>query len=192
MLSGITFFLSGFWFAKENLQLENYFTFLYGLKWYEKLNVEPLVTFFASSVPVVTLFWPFKPRYKSKRKSGKLIIPMYNTKLIEVGEGDYKFVPSLSHGDDTCQHFYVTHPSVKGSAIANDACRFEDIKDATSYDVNDEPKLAHLDDVIVVKNRYDNFALIKIIDIRESKGNVKGYDVEIAYVINPTGGVNFS
>lgn len=192
VLSGITFLLSAFWFAKENLQLENYFAFLHEKKWYENLNIEPLVTFFASSIPVVTLYWPFKPKYKSARISGHLTIPMYNTKKIEIGKDDYKFVPSLSHGGTTCQHFYVDHPSVRGSAIISDASKFEDVKDATGYPVNNQSKLAYLDDIILVKNRHGKYALISIISVKETTGNVKGFDVEIEYVINPTGGVNFS
>ncbi|MDH0438700.1 hypothetical protein [Enterobacter cloacae] len=53
-------------------------------------------------------------------------------------------------------------------------------------------KTPNINDLIVVKNRYNKYALIKILAIKESTSNVKGIEVEIEYAINSTGGVNFS
>lgn len=180
-LSVVTFFLALLWIVNENFKV------------CENINLEPIVTSFASFIPVVSLWWPFKPKYKSKRKSGSLLIDMYNRDEIEIGDGDYKFIPRMSHNSDTSQHFYVRfNPSVVGSAIINDASYFEDVKDASSYGVNDKDKSPDIGDIIVIKNRYNKYALIKITSIEKNKGNAKGYEVGVDYVINTTGGVNFS
>ena len=155
-------------------------------------SLEPVVTSFASFIPIVTLFWPFKPRYKSKRKSGKLTIPLYNTSKIEIGTGDYEFMPTLSHAGMDSQHFYVRNPSLNGSAVINDVNYFKEVKNASGYVLNKEDKTPNVNDIVVVKNRYNNYALIKILAIREANGNVKGVEVDIEYVINTTGGINFS
>ncbi|EMP2574494.1 hypothetical protein RGJ22_001264 [Serratia marcescens] len=180
VLSAVTFLLALAWISQE----------AYG--WGKCFSLEPVVTSFASFIPIVTLFWPFKPKYKSKRASGTLIIPMYNTDKIEVGDGEYKFIPTLTHSGMESQHFYVRHPSLQGSAIVNNANQFSDVKDASSYSVNKEDKTPNVDDIVLVKNRYGKYALFKIIAIRESKSNVKGYEVEVEYIINTTGGLNFS
>ncbi|WP_431021810.1 hypothetical protein ABMA09_14065 [Erwinia rhapontici] len=179
-LSVVTFFIAVIWIFQE----------IY--KFWGCFSLEPVVTSCASFIPVVTLFWPFKPKHKSARKNGKLTIPMYNTHKIEIGADDYQFIPTLSHAGIDSQHFYVRNLSLVGSAIINDANYFKDVKNAAGYVLNKEDKTANINDVIVIKNRYNNYALIKIASIRESTGNVKGYEIDIEYEINPKGGVNFS
>lgn len=175
-------------------------TFILALTWilqgikgfWTDFNLEPVVTSCASFIPIVTLFWPFKPKYKSVRVSGSLIIPMYNTDKIEIGKGDYQFIPTLSHAGMDSQHFYVRNSSLVGSAVVNDANHFHEVKNASAYEINKETKCPNVNDIIVIKNRYNNYALIKITAIKESTSNVQGFEVEIEYQINPTGGVNFS
>ncbi|MDX7624544.1 hypothetical protein [Enterobacter bugandensis] len=179
-LSVTTFLLAIIWIFQEVYDFWVHF------------SLEPVVTTFASFIPIVTLFWPFKPKYKSARKCGKLIIPMYNTDKIEIGIGDYQFIPTLSHASMNSQHFYVGDPSLDGSAIINDANYFHEVKNASGYVLTKKTKTPNINDLIVVKNRYNKHALIKILAIKESTSNVKGIEVEIEYAINSTGGVNFS
>jgi len=191
-LSVITVALSFFWFAKENWHLEKHFIFLQDWAWFASLNVEPLVTFFASSIPVVTLFWPFRARHTSTRIKDSIVIDMHNSHRIEIGKDAYKFTAELAHNSMTSQHLIVErHPSTPFSGIA-DANYFEDIKDVTSYHLTDENKSPNVDDVIILKNRYGRYALLIIKEITESTGNTKGILVKIDYVINSEKSVNFS
>lgn len=192
-LSVITVLLSFLWFAKENWQLEKHLIFLQGWGWFENLNVEPLVTFFASSIPVVTLYWPFRARYTSTRIKDSIVIDMHNSNRIEIGKGAYKFTAELANNSMTSQHLIVErHPSTPFSGIAGNANYFEDIKDVTSYHLTDGNKSPNVDDVIILKNRYGRYALLIIKEITESTGNTKGILVKIDYVINSKNSVNFS
>ncbi|MFE8048131.1 hypothetical protein [Brenneria goodwinii] len=192
-LSGLTVIFSLIWFAKENFQIFKAIPFLNEISWFDSLNLEPLVTLFASSIPVCTLFWPFKAKYKSQRLKDTIVVDMHNSKEIHIGKDDYHFKATLSHNSMYSQHLIVRHhPSTLGSAIINDVNYFNEVRDVTIYNVTNEDKSPNIDDIIVLKNRFGRYALVRIVSIAESKGGVKGMDITVEYVINKKEAINFS
>ncbi len=112
---------------------------------------------------------------------------------MEFGTGEYRFIPSFAENSDVSAHLIVRyHPDFEGSAVAKGVNRFSEIKDASQYELSKEDKSPNVNDIVILKNRYGNFALLKITAIEEFAGNVKGKQIFVDYVINPTGGINFS
>lgn len=112
---------------------------------------------------------------------------------MEFGKGEYRFIPYFANNSDTSVHLRVcSHPDFAGSAVANGVNRFTEVKDASQYELSMEDKSPDINDIVILKNRFGNYALLKVTDIKEFSGNVKGKHVFVDYVINPTGGVNFS
>ena len=54
-------------------------------------QLEPLVVSFASAVPIFTLFWPFNPKYRSKRITDTITIEGAHRKVAEMGANEYFF-----------------------------------------------------------------------------------------------------
>ncbi|MEE4127820.1 hypothetical protein [Pseudomonas viridiflava] len=181
-LSSISLVLAGVWLALELVCNGNI-----------PFNMEPLVVTCASAIPILTLWWPFNPKYRSKRKSGRVTVQLHIRKTAEIGEGDYLFCPNFSTNSPTSVHLQTRfHPSLTGSAIAGDANHFTDVKDASSYQLSPEDSSPNIDDVFILKNRFNNYALLRILSIDPPASNVRGTDVIIEYIINPEGGLNFS
>ena len=85
------------------------------------------------------------------------------------------------------------HPNHVGSAIlTNDINHFSEVKDASNFDLSGEDKSPDINDVFTIKNRFGNYALLKIIEIAEASGDTSGTEITIAYVINVGKEVNFS
>lgn len=181
-LSSISLVLAGVWLTVELAYNGN-----------APFNMEPLVVTCASSIPILTLWWPFNPRYRSRRKSGRVTVQLHLRHSAELGEGDYGFHPNFSVNSPTSVHLQTRfHPSLIGAAIAGDANYFNDVKDASSYELSSEDMSPNVDDIIILKNRYNNYALLRVVSIKPPASNVRGTDVVIDYVINPKGGLNFS
>lgn len=155
-------------------------------------GLEPLVVSFASAVPIVTLFWPFRPKYRSKRITDTITIEGVHRKVAEMGSKEHLFIVSMSAASNTCAHIYFRDPVMAGAFIA-DENRFEDVKDAGAYTLSLEDQKANRGDVIVLKNRYGNYCLMTFEKIVAKNWDGATRDVwNIRYIINPTGGVNFS
>jgi hypothetical protein len=122
-----------------------------------------------------------------------LHINLHEKATMEFGTGEYCFKPYFSENSDTSAHLIVRfNPDFEGSAVAGGVNRFDDVKDASQFEISKEDKSPNINDIVILKNRYGNFALLKITDIKEFSGNVKGKQIFVDYVINPKGGANFS
>lgn len=154
-------------------------------------NLEPLVVSLASAVPIVTLFWPFRPKFRSKRITDTITIDGSVRKVAEMGEGDYKFIVSMSPASNTRAYIYVEDPIMAGAFVAAEN-RFEEIKNAGAYTLSKETQCPNRGDVVVLKNRYGNYCVMMFEKIEAKNWEDATRDVwTIRYMINPTGGVNF-
>ncbi|WP_162803456.1 hypothetical protein [Pseudomonas kribbensis] len=181
-LSSISLVLAGVWLVLELSYKGN-----------APFNMEPLVVTCASAIPILTLWWPFNPRSRSRRKSGRVTVQLHMSRSTVLGEGDYAFHPHFSTNSPTSVHLQTRyHPSLAGGAIAADANYFSDIKDASSYELSAEDMSPNVDDIVILKNRFNNYALLRIVSIVASTSSVRGTDVSIEYIINSQGGLNFS
>ncbi|WP_448092546.1 hypothetical protein [Pseudomonas lini] len=180
-LSIVALLLAITWLTYENLAAKPTF------------NLEPLVTIFTGAIPILSLWWPFKPKYRSERIKDTITINLHNRTTGIFGKGEMLFQPTFSTNSRTSIHLITRyHPDFIGSAIAGDANRFEDVTDATAYEISDVDKSPNVNDIIILKNRFGIYALIKIVEISDIKTNVTGKEFRLEYVINPTGGINFS
>ncbi|CRL47371.1 hypothetical protein [Pseudomonas sp. URMO17WK12:I11] len=162
-------------------------------------NLEPLVAIFTGAIPILSLWWPFKPKYCSERIKDKITIDLHSRQTGIFGKGEMLFQPTFSTNSKTSLHLITRyHPDFIGSAIAGDANRFEDVKDATAYELSNIDKSPNVNDIVILKNRYGIYALIKITELGDTKTNTntntntKGMEFRLEYVINPSGGANFS
>lgn len=157
-----------------------------------KFNLEPLVVSLASAVPIVTLFWPFRPKYRSKRIRDTITVEGAHRKVAEMGDKEHKFIVPISAASDTCAHIYLTDPVMDGACIADES-RFEDVKNSGAYTLSSENQTPNRGDIIILKNRYGNYCLMMFEKIEAKGRDGATRDVwTIRYTINPTGGVNFS
>lgn len=155
-------------------------------------NLEPLVVSLASAVPIVTLYWPFRPKFRSKRIADKIIVDGTYRNVAEMGAGDYKFIVSITPASNTCAHIYISDPIMSG-AFVSDANYFEDVKDASAFTLSTKNQTPNRGDVIVLKNRFNNYCLMVFEEIEAKNFDGGNRDMwTIRYVINPKGGVNFS
>lgn len=161
---------------------------------YPNFNFEPFVTGCASFIPVITLWWPFKPKYRSSRLKGEAELSFHEKKDIILGNGEASFNPTFSENSTNSVHLITRYnPDLLGSAVlSKDINHFVSIKDASSYGISIEDKSPDINDIFILKNRFGNYALMKVVSISESTGSVAGQVIKIKYVINPSQGVNFS
>ncbi|OQV43408.1 hypothetical protein BZ160_04620 [Pantoea vagans] len=181
-LSAVTLILAVSWCINEALQI--FITF----------NFEPYVTGCASFIPVLTLWWPFRARNKASRLSGKVTLNLSQSKVIKLGSGEALFEPTFSENSSTSVHLITRYnPDLLGSAVLSKEINdFKFVKDASSFGISTEDKSPDKNDVFVLKNRYGNYALVKVISIGDASGSVAGKEIEVEYLINPNQGVNFS
>lgn len=157
------------------------------------ISLEPIVVMVASSVPILTLWWPFKPKYRSKRKRGTLTVELDLRSSGIFGVGETQFEPSFSTNSSTSVHMRTfNHPNHVGARVLSGVNHFEDVKDASTYEISNVDISPDINDIVLLKNRYGIYSLIKIKEInrRDKCGNRDL--VKFEYVINTTGGVNFS
>lgn len=161
---------------------------------FPSFNFEPFVTGCASFIPVFTLWWPFKPKNRASRLIGKEKLNFHEAKTIKLGEGEASFMPTFSENSSSSVHLITRYnPDLLGSAIlSKDINHFNSVKDASSFGVSMEDKSPDVNDIILLKNRYGNYALMKVLSISNSTGDVSGQVIEIEFLINPHQGVNFS
>ncbi|TNB85465.1 hypothetical protein [Paracoccus marcusii] len=179
-LSSIAFLLSLAWIGIES---SDYFV--------DPYNLEPFVVAFASFVPIVTLFWPFKPKHRSTRIKDTLTVNGSITRTAEMGEGESLFIITLSPNSSTSAHIRFSDPSIRGSYVTPES-RFSDIKNAAAYHATDIDKTANRGDIVAMKNRFNNYCLFSITKIIEHNNNRNADEWVLNYVIDPKGGVNFS
>lgn len=180
-LSTSALILAIVWFLQENKVISL------------SIKLDPLVALFSGAIPIFSLWWPFRPKYQSKRLSGSLTLQIAMRRSSDFGSGEARFQPSFSDNSPTSMHLITRfHPDLIGSAIAKNANRFQDIKNVGAYEISNEDKSPNLNDIIILKNRYGNYALMKITDIEKSAANISSTEIQFDYVINPAGGLNFS
>lgn len=180
-LSAFTFILAIIWLVYENTSEK------------PKISLEPIVVLFASSVPIFSLWWPFKPKYRSKRKRGKLTVELDIRSTGIYGFDLTKFEPNFSTNSPTSVHMQTRfHPSLDGARILPGINKFEDVKDASTYQISKVDISPNVDDIVLLKNRFGIYSLLKITEVTRRDNNGNRDAVKFEYVINTTGGNNFS
>ena len=90
-----------------------------------------------------------------------------NDGIFTIGHGDSLFETMWTKASDTSIHVYNDPPSIAGVAIAFDAHALSDISDASIYNMSSRYRTPKEREFVVVKNANGNFAVIKILEVRD-------------------------
>lgn len=150
----------------------------------------PLVVSLSSAIPVFSLWWPFKPKYISKRMRNTLPVDLNITDHVLFGDGDYKFDPYFSTASNRSLHVITRYSTyLLGGAPASGIYNFHEIGDAGAFPINSlDMNSTPVEQVVVLKNIHNKYALMKIKLIDQQYPHV----FEIEYILNSAGSVNFT
>ena len=150
----------------------------------------PLVVFLSSTIPVFSLWWPFKPKHVSKRMRNKLSVDLNITDHVLFGDGDYKFDPYFSAASNRGIHVITRYSTyLMGGAPASGIYKFYEIGDAGAFPINSlDMNSTPVEQVVVLKNIHSKYALMKINSIDQQHPHI----FEIEYILNSAGSKNFT
>lgn len=157
-------------------------------------NLEPYVTGCASLVPIFSLWWPRPRKNRSSRMSGTVEINLNASNEMKIGKDEAEFQPYFSENSSTSVHIITRfNPDLLGSAVLPKYVNaFKEVRDATAFEISDNDKSPDVNDIILMKNRYGNYALLKIRKLTKDNYNSSGSEFKVDYVINPDKGIDFS
>ncbi|MCA1442358.1 hypothetical protein I6F07_19485 [Ensifer sp. IC4062] len=154
------------------------------------VKMEPLVVVVASAIPILSLWWPFNPKFSSKRKSGKVTVDLGLRNTCEIGDGETLFKPYFSSNSPTSAHLITRHePDLIGARILAGVNRFSEVSDAAAYELGNADISPAVNDIVLLKNRYGNYALLSIRNVLKFGST---YTLEVEYVLAPDQIRNFS
>ena len=93
---------------------------------------------------------------------------------------------------DVSIHLYNDPASIIGIAVANGIARISDLKDASQYDMSSRVRTIKRFEIAIIKNIFNNYAAIRVINIRDKTRNGEKDYISFDYVINPKGKLDFS
>lgn len=147
---------------------------------------------------LAAVYWPFQPTYKNSRLKGRNTFDYsLNNGCFNIASDKKSFTLKFSKASGTSIYMYSDPPNIKRIALIEEAGKFSDIKDVTAADYSSGAITINEGQIIALENKYGNYALIRIDDIRdktrlkESPENTVD-EVTFSYIINPNGGINFS
>ena len=101
------------------------------------------------------------------------------------------FETAWSKASDTSIHIYKDPPSIDSIAIALGVAHIKDLRSVSNLDFSSRSRTPQEGDVVVLKNRYGNYAALKVSDIKDSARSDLKDEITFSYVINPNGGDDF-
>jgi hypothetical protein len=106
-----------------------------------------------------------------------------NNGLFFIGENEYLFGIKVSKGSKTSIHFYNDDPSIKGIALIKDIFNLDNVDFLKDYDMSSRSQSPEIGDSIVLKNKYNKLAALKIMDIKDNTRGDDKDNLEIEYKI---------
>jgi hypothetical protein len=166
----------------------------FGLWFYFDHSFEPAIGIIASIGGLASLGIPLpKTKYKKNRIKGNVTFDYSNNNgSYTIGKGEMLFETKWSKASDVSIHLYNDPPSIQGVAVAQDVARIKDIKDSTQYDMSSRVRTIQKSEIAILKNNFNNYAAIRVINIKD---NTRGHDkdeLNFEYIINPKGLSDFS
>jgi hypothetical protein len=166
--------------------------FVLELMWV-KFPMEPVVAVFGGLATLFASYWPWKPKYASRRLSGRVTTDYSsNDKVYPIGSGEEGFTIKWSSGSGSSIHLYNHLQDIDGVAIAYDVGRFVDIKDSSVFDFSSRTVTRNEGEIAVLRNTSGRYALVHIHDIRARSHGDDRDEITFSYVINPNKGTDFS
>ncbi len=169
-------------------------TLLVGVVWVIDKPSYGSITFCLSSAVVLFSFWWPLPRKKYTQKCLKDIISFNYSNddgRHSIGNDNLLFETAWSKASDTSIHIYNDPPSIDGIAVVRNKPNISDIRDASTFDFSSRTRTPEEGDIVILKNKYGNYAVLKITDIKDSSRSDEVDEVTFEYVINPDGYSDF-
>ena len=132
-------------------------------------------------------------KYKSPLFSGLVTFDYSNNNgYYTIGEGYFLFETKWSSASEDSIHAYSGSGSVKTIALAKGVTNISDIEDASVFDDSSHSRSPDEGQIIILKNKNDIYAAIKIIDVKyDGRGEDDKYELTFEYVIQTNGTANF-
>ncbi len=155
-------------------------------------SIEPIIVGLYGVNSIIGLGMPWNYRkYASKRNKGEVSFNFNkNSKRYDFGSDATLFEVEWSSSCATSIHAYGRTPSVNKVAIVSDKANICDISDASSYEYTDHEQ-PQRGEILLLKNRFNNYAALKIINIKDRSRGSDIDELTIEYAINPEGITDF-
>ena len=166
----------------------------FGLWYRSEPSFEPAIGLFAAIGGLAHSYWPnVTKKYASKRLKGRNSFDYSNNNgLFTIGSDALKFETKWSKASDDSIHIYNDPASISGVAVVKGVPAINMVSNAASYDFSSRSRTPQESELVVLKNSFGNFAVIKIVDIKDCTRSDSIDELTIEYVINPDKKVDFT
>lgn len=149
-------------------------------------SIEPIIVGLYGVNSIIGQGFPWgTKKYSSLRNKGVISFNYNkNNKKYEFGRDDIYFETQWSSASDSSIHAYARTPSVHAVAVVSDKANINEIQDATNYEFTDH-ECPQKGEILLLKNRFGNYAALKILDIKDRTRNHDRDELTVEYVINP-------
>lgn len=155
-------------------------------------RLEPLVVFFGGLAALSGLVWP-KPNYGNKRLRGRDSFNYSsNNGLFTIGSGEYAFGTRWTKSSDINIYLYSDHDSIDSIALADNVMHFGEVRNAKAFDFTSRHRSIKENQIAVLKNKSGHYALVRVVDVKDSSRKDDRDELTIEWVINPNMEKDFS
>lgn len=145
------------------------------------------------SIGGILTYLTFNSKYKKNRLKGKVKFDYSNNNGIYIiGKNDLTFETKWSKASSQSIHLYNDPAIISGIAIADNTYQIRDVKDANEFDFSSRSRTVQKHGIAILKNKYGNYAVIKILDIKDNTRGDNQDELSYEYVINPNNKTDFS
>jgi hypothetical protein len=116
----------------------------------------------------------------------------HNDGRFSFGHGELTFETRWSNASDRSIHIYSDATNLRGLGVALSARTFQEVGDASAYDMSSRVQTPHEGQFVVLRNRWDNFAVLRIEDVAARSHSDSMDSLTVSYKINPDGSPRFS
>jgi len=169
------------------LLLLSFVSLVGGVAWqFHEPGFEPWLFVVGGLVGFFTVWWPkYTPSYRTRRLKGRVTFDYSsNNGRYSIGEGDLTFETAWSKASDDSIHIYNDPPSIKSLALVQGIANICEIKSSTGYDFSSRSQTPEEGDIVILKNKYGNSAVLKVIDIKDSSRSDTTDEITFEYVIS--------
>lgn len=155
-------------------------------------RLEPITVLFGGLAGLSTLIW-FNPSYKNKRIKGRESFNFKsNNGIYYIGKEPQLFGTKWSSCSGSSIYLYSDHTSIKQIALAKGVYNFNEIKNPTVFDFSSRSIVIQENEIAVIVNTEGDFALIRVIDVKDERRQDDRNELTIEWIINPNKKIDFS
>lgn len=159
---------------------------------YNERTFEPAIALVVSIGGIISSL-TINQKYKNNRIKGEIKFDYSNNNGIYIiGENELTFKTKWSKASDQSIHLYNDPSVISGIAIAYNVYEIKNIKNASQYDFSSRSRTVEKHGIAILKNKYGNYAVIKILEIKDNSRGALKDELNFKYLINPEGKTDFS